>query len=84
MTYAKHRRIYLEAAVPETPVTVKDDMGHRVIRLVSIVLASMAWRGDFDAPKLLALSGDFEDYVHGDDDLNDADLVRLITGIQRK
>ena len=84
MTYAKKFRIYQEAAVPETPVTVKDDMGYRVIRLVSIVLASMAWKGKFDAAGLLALSGDFEDYVHGDDDLNDADLIRLITGIQRK
>ena len=78
-SYSRKRLIYLEAAVPET--LPKDDIGDRVIRALCITFSAMSWRGAFDAPSLLSLADDFEDYITGcDDDFSDADLVKRISG----
>lgn len=78
------RIIYLEAAVPETPVTSPADVfGLRLVRLASLVFAAVSWRREFDASGLMSLSADFEDYLLGEDGLDNEAVLKLIMGARK-
>lgn len=83
---SKYRVYYLgEPPVSETPVTSPGDVfGLRVVRLVSLVMAAVSWRREFDASGLMSLSADFEDYLLGDDGLDDEAVFRMIMAAGKK
>ena len=47
-------------------------------------MAAVSWRREFDASGLMSLSADFEDYLLGDDGLDDEQVFRLIMAAGKK
>ena len=71
--------------MPKSPAVSRDEVGENCVRLFCMVMASVAWKGEFNAAGLLSLSEEVEDYAYSRKrDMSETGLAEQIMGLRKK